>query len=170
MGYLLARGALAGTRRREVWLVNRRGGEILGTPVLRDLRELPAPPELVVVSVTPEGFAGAVEDALDAGARAIVGITAGVPATAEAEVVERIRAAGAVLLGPNCLGARLRAAPLLDGARGRAPVDTRAAAAAAAALSELAAAEPAIQELEINPLLVRPDGAVALDARVVNAD
>jgi acyl-CoA synthetase (NDP forming) len=62
---------------------------------------------------------------------------------------------------------RLRAAPLLRGTRGRPPVDLEAVAAAIAAVSELAAAHPEISELEVNPLLVSPAGAVALDARVV---
>jgi succinyl-CoA synthetase beta subunit len=46
-------------------------------------------------------------------------------------------------------------------------VDVAAAAAAAAALSQLAASRPDIAEIEINPLLVTPAGAVALDARVI---
>ncbi len=61
----------------------------------------------------------------------------------------------------------LRGAGVLTGARGRAPVDVRAAAEAAAALSVVAAAHPEIEEIEINPLLVLPGGAVGLDARVV---
>jgi len=46
-------------------------------------------------------------------------------------------------------------------------VDARAAARAAAGLSRLAAARADVAEIELNPLLVTPDGAVALDARVV---
>jgi acyl-CoA synthetase (NDP forming) len=61
----------------------------------------------------------------------------------------------------------LRGAPLLAGARGRRPCDVRAAAEAAGALSRVAAAHPSVTEIEINPLLVTPDGAVALDARVI---
>ncbi len=61
----------------------------------------------------------------------------------------------------------LRGAPLLAGARGRPPCDVRAAAEAAVALSRVAASHPDIAEIEINPLLVTPDGAVALDARVI---
>jgi acetate---CoA ligase (ADP-forming) len=63
----------------------------------------------------------------------------------------------------------LRGAPLLRGARGRPPVDLAAAAAALAALSRVAAAHPEIAELEVNPLLGRPDGALGLDARIVLA-
>ena len=64
----------------------------------------------------------------------------------------------------------LHIAPLLQGARGRAPLDIPAAARAAAALSALAAEHPEISEIEINPLLVTPHGAVGLDARVVLED
>ena len=62
----------------------------------------------------------------------------------------------------------LRCAPLLHGARGRAPLDVAAAAAALVALSRVAAAHPEVAELEINPLLVLPAGALALDARAVH--
>jgi acyl-CoA synthetase (NDP forming) len=61
----------------------------------------------------------------------------------------------------------LRAAPLLQGARGRRAVDLDAAAAAVAALSRVAAAHPEIAEIEVNPLLALPEGVVALDARAV---
>ena len=61
----------------------------------------------------------------------------------------------------------LHAFPLLDGARGRPALDADAAAAALSALSMVAAAHPEIAELEVNPLLVLPDGALGLDARIV---
>jgi acyl-CoA synthetase (NDP forming) len=64
----------------------------------------------------------------------------------------------------------LRVAPLLVGARGRPPLDVRAAAEAAAALSRVAAEHPEISELEINPLLVLPRGCVGLDARNVKGE
>jgi acyl-CoA synthetase (NDP forming) len=61
----------------------------------------------------------------------------------------------------------LRGAPLLLGARGRPALDVTAAAWATAALSRTAAEHPEIDELEINPLLVLTEGALALDARIV---
>lgn len=64
----------------------------------------------------------------------------------------------------------LRAFPLLDGARGRPKADIAAAARAVAALSCFAAQQAAtIAEVDINPLLVRPEGqgAVALDALII---
>ena len=38
------------------------------------------------------------------------------------------------------------------------------------ALSQLAASRPDIAEIEVNPLLVTPEGALALDARIIPAD
>jgi acyl-CoA synthetase (NDP forming) len=61
----------------------------------------------------------------------------------------------------------LRGSGVLTGARGHVPVDARAAAEAAAALSRVAAAHPEIAEIEVNPLLALPVGVVGLDARIV---
>jgi len=109
-GQWLARGALLGERRRRVFLVNRSGGEALGRPTFPALDALPEPPELVVLAVPASAFEETVEASLAAGARAIVAIAAGLGETSEdgrareQAVVERVRAAGAVLLGPNCMG------------------------------------------------------------------
>jgi acyl-CoA synthetase (NDP forming) len=109
-GNALAHGALRGAHRRPVCLVNRTGGKILGQPAYRSLAELPEAVELVVVSVPAAAFEEAVDDALAAGAKAIVGISAGLGEhdqegrDIEARVAQRVREAGAVLLGPNCLG------------------------------------------------------------------
>ncbi len=109
-GHWLSRGALRGEHRRAVYLVNRNGGEILGRRAYRSLAELPEAPESVVVAVPAAGFEEAVEGALAAGAKALVAISAGLGELGpegrarEQAVVERVREAGAVLLGPNCLG------------------------------------------------------------------
>jgi succinyl-CoA synthetase beta subunit len=61
----------------------------------------------------------------------------------------------------------LRSADVLVGVRGRPAVDVAAAARAVVALGDAMSAHPEIAELEVNPLLVTPRGALALDARVV---
>ena len=76
-GNWLARGALRGERRRPVYLVNRRGGEVMGRPAFRSLAEVPAAPALAVLAVPPGALEQAVEDAIAAGVRALVVITAG---------------------------------------------------------------------------------------------
>ena len=109
-GNWLGRGALRGEHRRAVYLVNRNGGTILDRPAYASLRDLPDAPELVVISVPAAAFEQTVDDALAVGARALVGITAGLgelgpeAQARERALVERVRAAGAMLLGPNCLG------------------------------------------------------------------
>jgi acyl-CoA synthetase (NDP forming) len=109
-GNWLARGALQGAHRRPVYLINRNGGEVLGQRAYTSVAELPEVPELVVIAVPAAGFEQAVDDSLAVGARALVGITAGLGEAGgdavrrERELVERVRSAGAMLLGPNCLG------------------------------------------------------------------
>jgi acetate---CoA ligase (ADP-forming) len=63
----------------------------------------------------------------------------------------------------------LRAAPLLTGWRGAEPVDLDAAAAAFVAITVAGAEHPEFSELEVNPVLAHPGGAIALDAHAVPA-
>lgn len=52
------------------------------------------------------------------------------------------------------------------GARGRPPADLEAVVETIHRLSQLVSAFPAIEELDVNPLLVRPGGVRAVDLRV----
>ena len=60
----------------------------------------------------------------------------------------------------------VRGAPLLFGHRGRPPVDVAGLRDALLRLSRLAEDHPDIAELDLNPIIARPDGVVAVDARV----
>jgi acyl-CoA synthetase (NDP forming) len=62
---------------------------------------------------------------------------------------------------------RLAASALLHGVRGRPAVDLDAAARTIALVTAVAAEHPELASLEVNPILARPDGVVALDARAV---
>ncbi len=63
----------------------------------------------------------------------------------------------------------IRGKALLQGARGRPPADREALVEAVLAFSRLLVENPSLAEIEINPLLALPRGAVAVDARwVVN--
>ncbi|MFC9235549.1 CoA-binding protein [Streptomyces decoyicus] len=109
-GHAVAAQALRAPDCRPVHLVNRRGGTVLGRTTATSLAGIGEPVELVVISVPGPGFEAAVDDALACGARAIVGITAGFAETGplglarQQAIADRVRAAGAVLVGPNCLG------------------------------------------------------------------
>lgn len=59
---------------------------------------------------------------------------------------------------------RLRLWPLLDGYRGRARADVEAAVAVVMALQRLMEGDAQLAEVEVNPLILRAEGAVAVDA------
>ncbi|MFE2297316.1 acetate--CoA ligase family protein [Streptomyces sp. NPDC059445] len=109
-GHAIAAQAVRANGRRPVHLVNRRGGTVLGRTAAPSLSAIGEPVDLAVVCVPAAGFEAAVDEALGCGARAIVAITAGFAETGTAgrarqqAVAERVRAAGAVMVGPNCLG------------------------------------------------------------------
>ncbi len=86
-----------------------------------------------------------------------------------AEVLDDV----AVLLAPapepevrRCL-AQLRGAAVLWGVRGRPGVDLDALAALVTAVAALLVADPSIAEIDLNPVIAGPAGAVAVDALVV---
>jgi acyl-CoA synthetase (NDP forming) len=101
-GHWLAAGALAGRHRRDVHLVNRGGGTVLGRPSARSLADLSVVPELVALCVPASGVDDVVDEALELGVRGFLGVTAGVDG--EAELAGRIRRGGARLVGANSLG------------------------------------------------------------------
>jgi hypothetical protein len=66
---------------------------------------------------------------------------------------------------------RLRLRPLLDGVRGEPPVDIDAFCELAARFSEMAVAlGDAVKEVDVNPLIVHADGAIAVDGLVIGRD
>jgi acyl-CoA synthetase (NDP forming) len=101
---------LAGAPRRRFYAVSRSKPTIFGRDTYPTFGDLPEPPEFVEVVVPAKFFEATVVEALEAGAKAIVGITAGLaevhPEYREVErrLAQQVRAAGAVLLGPNCFG------------------------------------------------------------------
>lgn len=64
----------------------------------------------------------------------------------------------------------LKGAALLDGIRGAPPSDRHAVAHVAASLDALMRATPELLDIEINPLVVYADGALALDALMITAE
>jgi acyl-CoA synthetase (NDP forming) len=64
---------------------------------------------------------------------------------------------------------KLRLWPLLDGYRGRPRADMAAVAEIAVRLGALMLADDSLEEIEINPILVRQSGAVAVDALIRKA-
>jgi len=107
-GNWLSVGALKGSR--PVYLVNARADTVLGQPAYRSVRDVPGPVGLAAIAVPADSIDEAVDDALAMGATAVVGISTGLGESGpdgrrrEEALAQRVRDAGAVLLGPNCLG------------------------------------------------------------------
>jgi acetyltransferase len=91
----------------------------------------------------------------------------GIFAETMADTALRVLPAGPVEIG--AMLRELRAFPLLAGARGRPPADLAALEALLVGLARLAVAHPEIAELDVNPILAFPHGAVVADARIILA-
>lgn len=63
--------------------------------------------------------------------------------------------------------AEIRAYPLLTGFRGAEPVDLVSLERLLLQVSELAEKHPDVRELDLNPVMAYPDGALVLDARII---
>src|SRR6516225_4118374 len=88
-------------------LVNPKHREIDGVEAIKDLSELPAAPDLVVITTPPEAVPGVVVQAAEIGAAAAIIITAGLghgPGSLAQACEQSARAKGLRLVGPNCLG------------------------------------------------------------------
>jgi acetyl coenzyme A synthetase (ADP forming)-like protein len=110
IGGELFRNILAGDFAGAAYPVNRDGEPVAGVRAYRSVEEIPDAVDLAVISLPAAAVLGAAEAALRKGVRALVVISAGF-AEIGSEGVERqerllalVRAHGARLIGPNCLG------------------------------------------------------------------
>jgi acyl-CoA synthetase (NDP forming) len=56
---------------------------------------------------------------------------------------------------------------VLEGVRGRPPVDKTALCEAILKVADFVASHPEVQELDLNPMIAYPEGVIAVDARIV---
>jgi acetyl coenzyme A synthetase (ADP forming)-like protein len=90
--------------------VNRKGETVAGVRGYASIADIPDPVDLVVVCVPAAAVVEAVDAALQAGVRAVCVISAGFAEVGsegeerQRELLALVRAHGARLLGPNCLG------------------------------------------------------------------
>ena len=110
IGGELFRNVLAGDFHGSAYPVNRGGEPVAGVHGYTSVGDIPDPVELAVICLPGEHVIPAAQESLEAGVRALVVISAGF-AEIGSEGVERqerllalVRAHGARLVGPNCLG------------------------------------------------------------------
>jgi acetyltransferase len=110
MGHAVAANLVAGGYAGDLVLVNRRGATVLGRPTLPRLADRGAGVDLCVIALPAARTEAAVAEAVAAGARAIVVLSAGFKeysdegAAWEAAIARRCADRGVILLGPKSLG------------------------------------------------------------------
>lgn len=87
-----------------LWAVNPHATELEGVPCLPSVSALPQPPDLVVVSVPPQGVLEVAEESGQRGAKSLVVITSGLTTDGKDELLAICRRHGMRLAGPNCFG------------------------------------------------------------------
>jgi acetyl coenzyme A synthetase (ADP forming)-like protein len=93
-----------------LYAVNPRATQIGSVPSYPSLREIPQPVELAVIAVPARDVERVIDDCIDKGVAAAVVISAGFGETgaegraAEQKLLEKVRASGMRMVGPNCMG------------------------------------------------------------------
>ncbi|MGI5192918.1 GNAT family N-acetyltransferase [Streptomyces sp. CA-288835] len=110
IGHEIVANLLRGGFPGGVFPVNPHADEIAGARAYPSVRELPEPPDLVLVAVRAEAVAGVVRECAEVGVKAVVVVSTGFGETgpdgraAELELARFARASGMRLVGPNCMG------------------------------------------------------------------
>jgi acetate---CoA ligase (ADP-forming) len=110
IGGELFRNVLEGDFTGAAYPVNRSGDPVAGVRAYSSVGEIPEPVELAVICLPGEQVLAAAEEALKTGTRALCVISAGFAETGsegrerQERLLALVRAYGARLVGPNCLG------------------------------------------------------------------
>ncbi|HET9244131.1 MAG TPA: GNAT family N-acetyltransferase [Gaiella sp.] len=110
IGGELFRNILAGDFAGAAYPVNRDGEPVAGVRAYRSVADIPEAVDMAVIVLPAAAVLGAAEEALEAGVRALLVISAGFAevgregAERQERLLELVRSHGGRLIGPNCLG------------------------------------------------------------------
>ncbi len=111
VGYVLANNLLKSGYEDPVYLVNVRGGEILGQKAYKSISDISGEVELAVIAIPSAYVLDTVVECGEKGVNALIIISAGFKETGhegaelEKKIVETAQKYGMKIQGPNCLGA-----------------------------------------------------------------
>ncbi len=109
-GHMVATCLLGGDYEGEVYLVNPKGGEILGKPVYKSVSEIPDQVDLACVTIPAAHVEALIPEFQAKGITHVLLITSGFGETGpegkvlEKSLVDKARKAGILILGPNTMG------------------------------------------------------------------
>lgn len=109
-GYTLLTNTIGGGFPGEIYLVNPKGGTIAGRPVYKSVKDIPGRVDVAVVTIPADAVPDLIPEFQEKGITNMLLIASGFaetgPAGAEKEkrLVERARAAGIFIIGPNTMG------------------------------------------------------------------
>ncbi len=109
-GHMLPCHTISGGFPGEIYLVNEKGGTIMGRPVFRDIADVPGKVDLAVVSIPARAVIDLLPKIRAKGIRNVLLISSGFAETGEngarlqEELVRKAREEGLVILGPNTMG------------------------------------------------------------------
>ena len=109
-GQVLPTNILSGGFEGNIYLVNPKGGEIMGKEVYASISDLPESVDLGIVTIPAEGVPSLIPQFKEKGIKYMLLITSGFGETGsegrqrEQELVEMAREAGILILGPNTMG------------------------------------------------------------------
>jgi acetate---CoA ligase (ADP-forming) len=101
---------LEGTFRGELYAINPHAAEVAGVPCHKSLLDIGKAVDLAVIAVPAQFVEAVVDDCVTMGVPAVVVISAGFGETGEegrameSRVLQKVRAAGMRMVGPNCMG------------------------------------------------------------------
>jgi len=110
LGFRTLHGLVLHRFRGPVYAVNPKADSVGAIPCYPSVRDLPGPVDLAVVLVPRQRVEAVVDDCAAAGVRALVVITAGYAETGDEgrarqdRLLDRVRAHGMRMVGPNCMG------------------------------------------------------------------
>jgi acetyl coenzyme A synthetase (ADP forming)-like protein len=111
VGYVLANNLLKSGYDKPVYLINVKGGEILGREAYKSISDISGDVELAVIAIPSQYVLDTVVECGEKGVKALIIISAGFKETGhegallEKKIVETAHRYGMRVQGPNCLGA-----------------------------------------------------------------
>ena len=109
-GQLMFTNVLAGKYQGKIYLVNSKGGEIIGRHVFKSVTEIPDPVDLAVITIPASGVLSLIPELKKKKIKNVLLISSGFAETGaegkilEDELVRQAREAGILILGPNTMG------------------------------------------------------------------